>query len=256
MNVYIFWISFYSVAPTVILIILIFKCANSLKILKCLLAILLALVFTVVGGEINAHIRHENTMRDMHARIPQAIEIFEQRREQLDLLANGEFAANSGHVFRHQEYEWLFRFTAFNNRTTSIPFEDWDTIVWLPDEEREAIIDILMDEELEYDFRSISAFGPAPNISARLLGQGGAFISIVYGHTIRTTTHSHTINLGDGYVLWVSIPFAGINPMSVFFLVIIFLFIAATAIKLGLVLSKEKQAKLNPTTENKPERLK
>ena len=232
---YVLMLLIYIVAPIVISIILICKCVKSLKGLKLTLVALVALLLIVIGSNISGSNRRENADRNIYAKIPQAIEIFQQSREQLDVLANGDFSVNSGRVYRHQEYGWVL---FANWRSFYTPFEDWDTIEWLSDEEREALIYLLSGEELEYNFRSISAIGAEPSIQAPLFRQEDAALSISYGRSV--FGGGHPIDLGEGYTLWFfsSRGDGGVGTMRI---VIISFVIVATAIQLGVVWSKEKQ---------------
>ena len=245
---YLMIVLIFYVAPVVILVALILKYVDSPKNLRRLLAALAALALIVVGIEITAYIYRENAVRNMYARIPQAIEIFEQSREQFDLLVNSELAVNagaSGAEVRRQVNRWVVRY-----RFRSAPLERGYTI-GLCNDSIKSLTYLVSSEELEYNFRLITArSSPAVNIRAELFRRGGARMVISYGQPIQGS-HVHSfIDLGDGYTLSLIKPPAGPSETSAFLLVVILFCTVATAMKLALVWEDEKQkAKLNSSPE-------
>ena len=146
------------IAPIVLLVLLIAIFANSLKVLKLILVFLAVLLLIFGGNAIRVSILRANDMRNMQARIPQTIEIFEQSREQFDTIANSEFVVNRAEV-RRQEDVWVIWY-----RFRTVPLESEVTIEWLSNEEREALIYLVSSEELEYNFTRIGDWHRAGGI--------------------------------------------------------------------------------------------
>ena len=141
-------------------------------------------------------------MSQMRQDIPEMIEIFEQSKEYLEILRNGQLAnlgrsasANSG------------LFISYGGG--GVPYERWDSIEWLSYEEREAILFLLRSEELSRNFTGVgSPTGNGVLVAGLYRGGSGSrteHIEIRYGGEpdMAFMRDSHTVDLGDGYTLWV-----------------------------------------------------
>ena len=108
------------------------------------------------------------------AEIPQIERDFEQSRERLDILRNGEFAAQGAST----SGVWL----RYGERI-EVHFEDWHTIQWMTPEELDALLFLSFlseREELEHPFVSIGT--TSATISSSGGGGGSAFrgVQILY----------------------------------------------------------------------------
>ena len=218
--------------PIVILMLVIAKYANNLKALAIILGALVVLLSIFVGDAIRISTQRAIDMRNMQARIPQAIEIFEQSREQFDILVNSEFAYNRVQRISRQEDVWVV-----NYRFRTVPL---DEVVWLSEEEREAIIFLKSSEELEYNFRLSTSSFDAPRIvvlAELLFERSEVILSIHYGMPDRSLTGNDFVDLGDGYTLWVrQCQTPGADNNRTYKITAISIIILTTAIKLGVIL--------------------
>jgi len=173
--------------------------------MKTLKVILIVLILILLGSCVeNSSARIRYMQRD----IPEIIEVFEQSREYLEILRNGQFAnlggsagVNSGLVISYLE-------------SGGIPYERWDTIEWLSAEERGAILFLLRSEELSRNFTGIGTPTSDGVIVSTLYRSGGAGGTAMTAIEILSPgieprerdffdlTDSYIIDLGDGYSLW------------------------------------------------------
>ena len=223
-----------------VLIVLVLRVINKAIYLKLILVALAVLMLVFIFSAIRVSVFRANDMRNMQARIPQAIEIFEQSREQFDTLVNSELVARGVVVARAHVASWQASW-----RGGSVLLEDLDRIEWVSDEERDAIIFLVSSDELEYNFGAISSRGSRDSVidvRAQLFQQGDAILLIRYRVPYRTEINY--IDLGDGYILWLirpAISVYGSIERRIFAMIFISFAIAATAIKWSIVLHKEKQ---------------
>jgi len=157
----------------------------------------------------------------MQANIPQARVIFEQSIEQLDILVSGEFMVNEGRAWDNVRLhaDWfmagwssgwndalLLSYNIGDNTRRAFVYYYWYTIEWLSDEERDAILFLLADHELEDNYISIGVSSGV--LWARLYQQRPAVLIIAYGELWPWPEENgmfleRSESLGDGYTLWV-----------------------------------------------------
>ena len=174
-----------------------------MKNLKLIAVILLALFLTSCFNDSPAR------MRGMMRQVPEAIEMFEQSREHLEVLRTGGFA---------ERELWVFENLVIHFGTTEggggVRYENWYTLEWLSEEERDALVFLLTSEELSRNFVVIESTREAGSIVAALHWQRaghvrGEFIEIWHGEhevlrrRINPMRDSYSRDLGDGWVLWV-----------------------------------------------------
>jgi len=141
------------------------------------------------------------SMRQMRQDIPEIIEIFEQSREYLEILRNGQFA-NLGGAAGVSDILYIHYLDH-----GGIPYEEWDAIEWLSDEERGAILFLLGSDELSRNFIGIGSPTGDGIIVAGLYRRGSGprndNIQIRHGGAPDGRLHdSYTVVLDSGYVLW------------------------------------------------------
>ena len=233
------WFLIFIVVPVVLSVLIIAIFVKRLKTLKHLLVVLMVFLLIFEGNEIRISILRENDVRNMQARIPQAIEIFQQSREQLDIFMNSRFVYNVGRVYNRGGI-W---FVEYRFRIATL--EEGQTIgIW--EHELEAMIYLLTGEELEYNFTRLQVFRATPPVSARaeLFSEGDALLEITYGISGGLGVNYGYVDLGDGYILWVrrSAPSVyGDARVRAFVALLISLAFATAAIKFGTAWRKEKQ---------------
>ena len=176
-----------------------------MKNLKLIAVILLVLLLTSCFNDSPA------AMREMMRQVPEAIEVFEQSREHLEILRTGGFVERelSAHVF----HDGLGIAFGTSEGGGGVMYEEWYTLEWLSDEERNAIVFLLTSEELSMNFVMIESTIDAGNIVAALYSQFGGhrgnFIEIWHGEheelirRINPMRDSYSRYLGDGWTLWV-----------------------------------------------------
>ena len=141
-------------------------------------------------------------MREMRAMIPEMIEIFEQSKEYLDVLRDGNFAYSGRGVGSNNGL-------IISYGTGGIPYEEWDTIEWLSDKERDALLFLYRSEELGRNFLQIGSPAREISIGAMIyrVGDGPRTNNIAIWHSGRPRSafieDYYTVDLGDGYVLWI-----------------------------------------------------
>ena len=150
------------------------------------------------------------SMREMRQLVPEMIEIFEQSREHLDVLRNGEFV-NLGRAEISGDL-----FISYRNGRRGAPYEGWDTIEWLTDKEREAILFLMRSEELSHNFELIFSCAGGATLGAELYRNPPECIRVFdvidiwygEGENLRLRSHgvlfhgSYSVDLGSGYTLW------------------------------------------------------
>jgi len=146
------------------------------------------------------------SMREMKERIPEMIEVFERSREHLDVLRDGGFVN-----FGRAEISGMM-FISYDNGRRGFAYEEWDRIEWLTDEEKEAIRFLFTSEELSHNFTWVCSYAENGTMRAEHQQTGGRFsdnIEIWYGESRwfdaqrATMRDSYTVDLGDGYTLWI-----------------------------------------------------
>ena len=135
--------------------------------------------------------------------VPQAIEVFEQSKEQLDILRNGEFSENAATVRLGEEGLYIF----FSGHSGTIEYEDWDTIEWLSEKEKNAILFLMCSEELQLNFTWIAI--STDFVFAEFFTYRRARLAIHHGEGGLVAHQSYTVDLGDGYTLWAYIMAGG-----------------------------------------------
>ena len=152
-------------------------------------------------------------MENMMLQVPEAIEMFEQSREYLEVLRTSGFAERelSAHVF-HDGLGIAFGTTAGGG---GVHYDEWYTLEWLSEQERNALVFLLTSEELSWNFVWIESTRETGSIVATLYYRAaprrGDFIEIWHGEAdnlgfgtrIGPMRESYSRGLGDGWVLWV-----------------------------------------------------
>jgi len=137
--------------------------------------IILSIVFVLlIIGYITDHpsVRDNMRIREFQRWIPQITTFFEQHREDFDTLRTGEFSANHAVVFRvGLGDDARLRLTYGEEGRIEVEQDDWHTIEWLPDEEKDAIFSV-MDTMLGADWSRFSSIG-AERAALRSTGGGG-----------------------------------------------------------------------------------
>jgi len=145
-------------------------------------------------------------MRQMKQDIPEMIEIFEQSKEYLDILRNGNFVSFDRRV--EANYGLIIEYGR-----GGVPYDEWDTIEWLSAEERDAILFLFTSDELNRNFMWIVSDMEEPTLRATLYmrGSGNRTDNIEIWHGEGTYLNSRRVgmqdsysrDLGDRYTLWV-----------------------------------------------------
>ena len=148
------------------------------------------------------------SMRRMMRDVPEVIEVFEQSREQLEILRTGGFGEREVRV-NYFIAEGLSMF----ERGRWVFLEDWHTIEWLSEQEKEAIVFLLTDEELSNNFSyidnlmverdggSVRTMIATPQLGGHIRGER---IAIWYGEAeLKFMQDSYSRDLGGGWTLWV-----------------------------------------------------
>jgi len=141
-------------------------------------------------------------MRQMRRDIPEKVEVFEQSKEYLDMLRNGRFA-NLGGFAGVSDILFIHYL-----ESGGIPYEEWDTIDWLSDEERDAILFLLRDVGLSRNFTQVNSGMKDGSIVAVIYQRGSGRYSdnavIFHSDEPDGRLHdSYTVALDDGYMLWI-----------------------------------------------------
>jgi len=141
------------------------------------------------------------TMRRM---IPQAIRVFEQSRESLELLRDGGLAANNGWADNHPNAVGIGITYSLGEDWKGIDYIDWHTIEWLSDEERDAIVFLLTSDELERNFVVVSSM--SATLYRRGMGLNTDVMVLLYPgaepREVPFMQDSYIKDLGNGYRLW------------------------------------------------------
>jgi len=160
-----------------------------------------------------------NTMRRMMRMVPEAVEVFEQSKEHLDVLRNGGFGERE--LWTRVSQDNISIVFGTSEGGGSIAYEDWHTLEWLSDEEREALVFLLSSAELSSNFEIITSRRVDVNRRGeRVMGLVAAFytsgggtrqnaVEIMHGEGVLPINwfgpprDSYSRYLGDGYTLWV-----------------------------------------------------
>jgi len=177
-----------------------------MKTLRLILIILLVSSLTSCGIFFPALDSSARSMREMKERIPEIIEIFELSKGHLDVLRDSEFV-NVGRA------EISGRMSiSYDNGRRGFAYEEWDRIEWITDEEKDSIVFLFTSEDLSHNFTWICSYAENGTMRAELQQTGGRFsdnIEIWYGESRwfdaqrATMRDSYTVDLGDGYTLWI-----------------------------------------------------
>ena len=149
--------------------------------------IFLLLLYSVIDV---TELTPRRNVRDLQAYIPQAKEMFEQSREHLDVLVNGEFLNKD---------RWA----------TAGALRGGDDLYWLeelPAQEVDALIFLLTGDKLERNFGIIRS--DLGGLGALIIHRGTASMEITHGGSSFGVFASHygsrhRESLGGGYELWV-----------------------------------------------------
>jgi len=241
-----------------------------LNILRVWIGIFITLFLYLAYSIIITIFADEIAMDKMRGYSPQAIETFELSREKLELLTNGEFAKNNASVL----YTTIGLSLAFEGSSPSwyTAYDQWDTIEWLSDAERDAILFLTSSEELPRNFVEIDT----THATLYKWGSGPStdILAIYYpGVNIRESSllwqDSFSVNLGGGYILrGYQIRGPGmhtavhnfVNTIIVIFAVIVLIIIYKLMKKLKIAQKEHKRelakVKKNEQTKTKKKRTK
>jgi len=158
-------------------------------------------------------------MGEMKELIPEMIEVFEQSREHLDTLRDGQFANLGREIIASDA-------VALDDGRGGMLYEEWDTFEWLSDEERNSLSFLFSSEELSRNFTWIVSGTEDRTLTAVLFEQGGGSrferIEVWHGEEgwlfrMSDMHDLYSLDLGGGYTLWVytvrgpaSLPFLSI----------------------------------------------
>ena len=158
-------------------------------------------------------------MRSMMRDVPEAVEVFEQSKERLEILRNGGFGERElwAGVYR---YGLGLEF-GVSEGGGGADYEEWHTLEWLTEAEVEALVFLLTSDELSANFvrigtrkieieRDVWVTGMVAIFYEAAGGQIANIIEIWHGESISpdyirpwAMRDSYSRNLGDGYTLWV-----------------------------------------------------
>ena len=172
-------------------------------IIVCFKVFLLVLLSSCVPASAPA-------MRSMMRDVPEAVEVFEQSKERLEILRLGGFGerrlwANSS------------LFITFDTGERSVAYEEWHTLEWLTEAEVEALVFLLTSDELSANFvrigtrkieieRDVWVTGMVAIFYEAAGGGIANVIEIWHGEDYFSPIimrDSYSRDLGDGYTLWV-----------------------------------------------------
>jgi len=174
-----------------------------------------------------------------------AREIFDQSKEYLNLLLSSE---ELGQRRTHINTDLCIRLNLNEPPwMTRIAYEDWDSIEWLTEEEKEAIRFLVTSEALARNFTSLDIWGRwdgRTELVARLYSLchdsalGLRLLEIAYNNTTLQERTLYTEYLGDGYYLRIWIDLRGVRLDGFFAWISAILLV--TSILLGLVYRRVK----------------
>ena len=157
-------------------------------------------------------------MERMKQQIPEVTEIFVQSREHLEVLRVGEFGARmasadslGGRLTIGYEVGMIRVDGNWQQDLRFVRYEDWHTIEWLSEEEREALVFLLSSEELSRNFLRISGGLRTGCIRARVHdpeAEAGSFMEIWHDTSpnplwARSIRDSYSVSFELGYRLWI-----------------------------------------------------
>ena len=147
-------------------------------------------------------------MWSMRWHIPRAVEVFEQSKDEFELIRNSGFATNNGWAINHpNSVEIAIRY-GYGEESRGVNYSNWHTIEWLTEEEKNAIVSILTNEEWQLNVFNVSSEGA--RLYDRWPFSWGMFdedaMLILFpgaeAWEVPFMTDSHMVDLGDGYRLW------------------------------------------------------
>ena len=185
-----------------------------MRSLKIIVLTLLAILLTSCFSDPVPSAR-PTSVRELRRYIPEVIEVFEQSREQLEILRTGGFGE------RVVEVHYFVDGLSMDEGGRWVNLQEWHTLEWLSEEEIDALVFLFTSEELSMNFISIESRMVETSIGEQvqrmvatlywILGPRGVFMEIWHGNVtpyclqfilITEVTSSYSVYLGDGYTLW------------------------------------------------------
>ena len=151
-------------------------------------------------------------VRELRRYVPEVIEVFEQSREQLEILRTGGFGE------RVVEVHYFADGLSMDEGGRWVNLQYWHTLEWLSEEEIDALVFLMTSEELSMNFihigngmRQVRGGERVQIMEATLywiLGPRGLYMEIWHGEyspydlwMVRVES-SYSVYLGYGYTLW------------------------------------------------------